>query len=128
MQKTKKKILLVDDSAAVLQLELVMLEGHYEILTAQSGTEGLQIAINKVPDLILLDVMLPKLDGFELCRILRGIEVTKAIPIIMVTTLGDQKSQETAFAAGCNDYVSKPIDRTQLLAKIDRWLETSGTR
>ena len=124
----KKKILLVDDSAAVLQLELVMLEGHYEILTAQSGTEGLQIAINQVPDLILLDVMLPKLDGFELCRILRGIEVTKAIPIIMVTTLGDQKSHETAFAAGCNDYISKPIDRTQLLAKIDRHLEPDAAR
>jgi len=119
----KKKVLLVDDSSTVLSLEQIMLESSYEILTAGSGTEGLQVAVNERPDLILLDVMMPKLDGFELCRILRNIRVTKDIPIIMVTTLGDDKSQQTAFAAGCNDYISKPIDRSELVTKILRCLQ-----
>ena len=121
---TKKKILLVEDSSAVLQLEQVILERAYDVVIAKTGTEGLKAAINQKPDLILLDVMMPKLDGFELCRLLRGIEPTRAIPIIMVTTLGDQKSQETAYAAGCNDFITKPIDRHELISKIERVLSS----
>ena len=119
---TKHKLLLVEDSAATLQLEEVMLKQTYDVVTAQTGTEGLQLAINEKPDLILLDVMLPKLDGFEVCRLLRGIEVTKHIPVIMVSTLGDQQTQQTAFAVGCNDYIAKPIDRSELLSKIEQCL------
>lgn len=119
---SKKKILLVEDSAVVLQLEQIMLEKSYELLTATTGTEGLARALNERPDLILLDVMIPKLDGIELCRLLRGIEATRAIPIVMVTTLADQKTQEAAAAAGCDDFVSKPIDRHALVTKIERLL------
>jgi PleD family two-component response regulator len=119
---TRQKLLLVEDSATTLQLEEVILKQTYDVLTARTGTEGLQVAINQKPDLILLDVMLPKLDGFEVCRLLRSIEVTKHIPIIMVSTLGDAQSQQTAFALGCNDYIAKPIDRSELLSKIERCL------
>ena len=119
---TKKKLLLVEDSAATLQLEEIMLKHNYDVLMATTGTEGLRLAINHKPDLILLDLMLPKLDGFEVCRLLRGIDVTKQIPVIVVSTLGDRQSQETAFQMGCTDYISKPIDRTELLEKIERCL------
>ena len=118
----KKKLLLVEDSAATLQLEEIMLKHNYEVLMATTGTEGLRLAINHKPDLILLDLMLPKLDGFEVCRLLRGIDVTKHIPVSVVSTLGDRQSQETAFAMGCTDYISKPIDRAELLDKIERCL------
>jgi DNA-binding response OmpR family regulator len=118
----KKKILLVDDSATALMMEQLVLGKTYEILTAKDGAEALKTAVAERPDLILLDVVMPKMDGFEVCRVLRGIDATKAIPIIMVTTRGEGKNVEAGFANGANDYVTKPINHRELLSKIQRHL------
>jgi putative two-component system response regulator len=116
----KKKILIVDDSPAVLQLEEVMLTRAYDVVRAETGGQALQMAIEHRPDLILLDIMMPKIDGFEVCRLLRNIPSTKDIPIIIVTALGDKKAEHTAYSVGATDYLTKPIDRAALLAKVDR--------
>jgi DNA-binding response OmpR family regulator len=118
----KKKILLVDDSATALLMEKTMLGSTYDLITASDGAEALKVAVKELPDLILLDVVMPKMGGFEVCRVLRGIDATRAIPIIMVTTRGEGKNVEAGFASGANDYVTKPINGAELLAKIQRHL------
>jgi PleD family two-component response regulator len=122
MDGAKKRILLVDDSATALMVERTVLESRYEIVTASDGAEALKVALKERPDLILLDVVMPKMDGFEVCRVLRGIETTRAIPIIMVTTRGEGKNVEAGYASGASDYVTKPINHAELLAKIERHL------
>jgi CheY-like chemotaxis protein len=122
--RTPPRILVVDDNPTNVKiLQTRLANAGYDLVTAGDGEEALVTARESAPDLILLDVMMPKLDGFELCRLLRSIEITRNIPIIMVTTLGDQKSQETAAAAGCNDFITKPIERSELVTKIARILQ-----
>jgi putative two-component system response regulator len=119
---SKKKILLVDDSATALMMEQLVVGKTYDVVTAKDGAEALKVALSELPDLILLDVVMPKMDGFEVCRVLRGIEATRNIPIIMVTTRGEGKNVEAGFANGANDYVTKPINHRELLSKIQRHL------
>lgn len=115
----KKKLLLVDDSNTILMMEkMILAKAPYEILTATNGEEAVAKALAEKPDLILMDVVMPKLNGFEACRRLRQEEATKSIPIIMVTTRGEEENVEKGFESGCNDYVTKPIDSIELLTKL----------
>ena len=115
----RKKILLVDDSSTVLLMERMILSKHeYDVVTARDGQEGVEKALVEKPDLILMDVVMPRMDGFEACRRLREQEDTKSIPVIMVTTRGELASVETGYTSGCNDYVTKPINGLELLAKV----------
>lgn len=122
----RKKILIADDSATALMMEQLMLARTYDVITAKDGAEALKAAVAERPDLILLDVVMPKMDGFEVCRVLRGIEATRLIPIIMVTTRGEGKNVEAGFASGANDYVTKPVNHAELIAKIQRHLGGGG--
>jgi len=120
----KKKILLVDDSNTILMMEKFILNnGPYELLTASNGEEAVRRAAEDQPDLILLDVIMPKMGGFEACRLIRGAEATRSIPIIMVTTRGEAANVEAGWANGCTDYVTKPINSVELLAKVRNLLE-----
>jgi len=115
----KKKILLVDDSKTILMMERMVLgSGGYQIVTASDGEEGVARALAERPDLILMDVVMPKLSGFEACRRLRQEEVTRDVPIILVTTRGEPSNVEAGYACGCTDYITKPIDSVELLAKL----------
>jgi CheY-like chemotaxis protein len=114
-----KKILLVDDSNTVLMMErMILSQGRYELSTARNGKEAIVRARAARPDLILMDVVMPELDGFGALAALREDEATRAIPIIMVTTRSEASSMETGFARGCNDYVTKPVSSAELLAKV----------
>ena len=116
---TRKKILLVDDSSTILMMEKFILRNDpYVLITASNGEEAVRKAIAIKPDLILLDVVMPRMSGFEACRLIRDNEVTKHIPIIMVTTRGEATNVETGWLSGCTDYVTKPINATELLAKV----------
>ena len=120
---TRKKILLVDDSNTILMMETMILQGgRYDLVSAKDGEEGVEKALAERPDLILLDIVMPKMDGFEACKRLRAEEATKATPIIMVTTRGEGENVEKGFEVGCNDYVTKPINKVELLAKIGNYL------
>ena len=107
---TGRTILIIDDTPANLGVAVDYLEGKsFTILVAQDGEEGLQRAQLVIPDLILLDVMMPGIDGFETCRRLKKIESTRDIPVIFMTALADTEDKVKAFAAGAVDYVSKPF-------------------
>jgi DNA-binding response OmpR family regulator len=115
----RKKILLVDDSTTILMMEKFILRNDpYELVSATNGEEAVLKAKEHQPDLILLDVIMPKMGGFEACRLIRENEITRSIPVIMVTTRGEAANVETGWANGCTDYVTKPINAVELLAKV----------
>jgi len=116
----KKKVLLVDDSTTVILMEkMILAKGPYDIVVARDGVEGIAKAKSEKPDVILLDVMMPNMDGLTACAELRRDADTAHIPIIMVTTRGEEKNIETAFRNGCTDYVTKPISGIELLTKLN---------
>ncbi len=124
---TRKKILLVDDSNTILMMEKFILKnGPYDLVTASNGEEAVKKAAEHQPDLILIDVIMPKMGGFEACKLIRESDTTKFIPIIMVTTRGEAANVETGWATGCNDYVTKPINTIELLAKVRSLLDDAG--
>lgn len=119
MTTPKKKILLVDDSRTTLMMEKMILRTEdFDIVTAADGAEGVRMAIAEKPDLIVLDIVMPNMDGFETCTALRAQESTAATPIIMVTTRGEEANVQRGYEAGCNDYVTKPINGLELLTKV----------
>ena len=113
------RILIADDSQLNAELLEVHLEGTgFETMIATNGEETLSAARDWKPDVILLDVMMPNLDGLSACAAIRAQPETADIPIIMVTTRGEEHSIETAFRNGCTDYVTKPINGLELLTKL----------
>jgi DNA-binding response OmpR family regulator len=119
----RKKVLLVDDSGTVLMMEkMILAHEPYELVTAKDGQEAVQKAAAERPDLILLDVVMPRLTGFDVLKRLRSAEATSRTPVIMVTTRGEIENVEVGYASGCNDYVTKPIDSVELLTKVRNYL------
>ncbi len=119
----KKHVLVVEDETALaegIQARLAV-EG-YRATIARDGQLGVEAARKDKPDLILLDVMLPRINGFEVCSILKKDAKTKSIPIIMVTALTQIGDSEKAFQVGANDYVTKPYDIPKLMEKVRRFL------
>jgi diguanylate cyclase (GGDEF)-like protein len=115
----RHQILVVEDDAflaRLLQVELV--STGYEVRVAHDGAEGLESAFESCPDLVLADVMMPNMDGFELVRKLRGDPRTEAVSIILVTARGLQVDKLTGLSAGADDYVIKPFDNEELLARV----------
>jgi DNA-binding response OmpR family regulator len=113
------KILVVDDEPIGRQLlEAILLPEGYQIFFGSDGEEALRVAYNELPDIILLDVMMPKKDGFETCRELRKNDTTAHIPVFLITALDDRDSRIRGLDAGADDYISKPFDRVEILAKI----------
>lgn len=125
-QAKRRRILIVDDSSTHrLWLEL-MLGSRYDIDVAVDGEAGLRAAAANKPDLILLDVVMPGADGFTTCRALRKRTETRKTPVIMVTTKDEEIDVETGYTSGCTDYIAKPVDQLELLAKVESWLDASG--
>lgn len=119
----RKKILLVDDSSTILMIErMILTKGPYDLITATDGEEAVEKALAERPDLILMDVVMPKMNGFDACRRIREDEAIGDTPIIMVTTRGEVENVETGFEYGCNDYLTKPINAPELMAKLRNYL------
>jgi CheY-like chemotaxis protein len=119
----RKKILLVDDSSTILMMERMILAKYgYELTTAGNGEEALAKAESEKPDLILMDLVMPKMNGLDAMRRLHQNQQTSAIPVIMVTTKGEAINVETAFENGCSDYVTKPINSLDLVTKVRSYL------
>ncbi len=114
-----RRILVVDDDPTALRLIGYSLQQEgYDVLTATSGLDGLRQAREKAPDLIVLDVMMPDLDGFDVCRRLRADPATSRVPIIMLTAKGQVSDRVAGFRAGADDYVVKPADPSELVARV----------
>lgn len=124
---SKKCILVIDDEQDMLYAIKLQLEAcHYKVLTAQDGQEGLNIARKEAPDLVILDLMLPKLDGYKVCRLLKFDKKYSAIPIIIFTARAQQGDEKLGYEVGANAYMTKPFDPKKLLGKIKELLgETS---
>ena len=115
----RKKVLLVDDSNTVLMMEkMILAKGAFDIVVARDGDEAIARAKSEKPDVILLDVVMPRLDGLMACAQIHADPETAHIPIIMVTTRGEERNVETAFRNGATDYVTKPINGLELLTKL----------
>ena len=113
------KILIVDDEPVGRQLlEAILYPEHFDIYYAESGEEALNIALEIRPDLILMDVMMPEMDGFQVCRKLRKHEILGNVPVILITALDDRDSMIKGLDSGADDYISKPFDRVEVLAKV----------
>lgn len=116
-------ILLVDDTETVLLFEKMMLRGSgLNLRTAKNGKKALEEVAKSRPDLILLDIMMPELNGIQVCEKLKSDPETKDIPIVMVTTKGEPEMVEKAFKAGCDDYITKPLDKMELLSKVNTYI------
>ncbi len=123
------KILLVDDDLQSLKLVGLMLQRRgYVIMAARGGVQGLAKAESDAPDLILLDVMMPDLDGLEVCRRLRSQPSTSQIPIIMFTAKSDVGDKVDGFQSGADDYLTKPIHPNDLAARVDAALQRSAQK
>jgi CheY-like chemotaxis protein len=118
-----KSIMIVDDSPETLSLYGIMLERHgYRVFKALDGASALQILEDSVPDLFILDVMMPEINGIELCQRIRALPQHEQTPVIFLSAYSDTEIVEKTFAAGANDFVRKPIDVQDLKAKIQKIL------
>jgi two-component system phosphate regulon response regulator PhoB len=118
-----QRILIVEDEEDVVQPVAFRLEMQgFEVLMEPDGELGFQTAISELPDLILMDIMMPGIDGLTLCRILKEREDTGRIPIIMLTAKTTMGDVEKAFAAHADDYIAKPFEWAELLGKVNRCL------
>ena len=117
-----KKILVVEDAAFNQDLVVQLLEDNYEVLTAVDGAEGLEVAEREHPDLILMDLSLPVIDGWEATRRLKANAALKHIPIIALSAHAMMGDAEKALQSGCDDYLSKPLDEDLLFAKLAKFL------
>lgn len=124
--KERKKILLVDDTDTILLFLKTLLAGqNFDFLTAKNGAEAVEKARRERPDLVLLDVLMPVMDGIEACRVMKGDPELKSIPVIIVTARSEAENVERCLDAGCDDYVFKPVRKLELLDKINRLLRLS---
>jgi len=120
-----KKILIIDDEKDFCYFVKKNLEAisNYEIVVANKGKKGIQIARKEKPDLILLDIMMPGIDGFEVLKRLKGNEKTQRIPVIMFTAKNEDEAKIKASGLYCDDYIVKPVENVVLRAKIHKVLD-----
>ncbi len=120
--KEARKVLVVDDEEAILDLLKYNLEKEgYEVLTAADGLKAIEIARRFKPDLVLLDIMMPKIDGIETCRRLREMEGLGSTTIVFLTARTEEYSEVAAFEAGADDYITKPIKPRALMSRLTAW-------
>jgi CheY-like chemotaxis protein len=117
-----KRILIIEDVELNRDLLIQLLEDDYELMTAVDGGAGVEKAANERPDLILMDLSLPVIDGWEATRRIKANTATTAIPVIAITAHAMSGDEEKARAAGCDDFMTKPIDENLLFAKLRQWL------
>jgi DNA-binding response OmpR family regulator len=125
----RKKLLIVEDNTELLELmRLGFKQAGFSVSTAANGVEAIKKARSLSPDVILLDLVLPEMDGFAACEALRRSEETSAIPIIMLTGLTSEFTRFAGMESGADEYVTKPASPEQLLPKVRYWLRHSGAK
>lgn len=119
----KKKILLVDDEAFIIRsLQFVLKKTGHDIATAANGEEAIEKAKAEKPDLMFLDIMMPKKDGFEVCKEIKGSEETKNIYIVMLTAKGRDQDRQKGIELGANEFLTKPFVPSQILTLVKKVL------
>lgn len=119
MPASQAKVLVVDDTEANIKLVRALLKGAgYEVVTATCGMDGLAVAAAEKPDLVLLDIMMPDLTGFEVCQRLRAATETRQTPVVFLTALHEMEDHMKALDAGGDDILTKPINKLELLTRV----------
>jgi CheY-like chemotaxis protein len=118
----KKKILIVDDEPNIRLLVSGILSHDYIVIAASDGEEAIALARRQKPDLILMDIMMPEMDGYVACSILKADPATKAIPVVMLTGVGHELNKKLAKEVGADGYVTKPFGREELLEAVTQLL------
>lgn len=123
----KRKILVVDDEVAIVRVlkDRLEIEG-YEVLTAYDGSQGIEVAKRELPDLIIMDITMPNMDGLTAAQMLREQPETSKIPIIMLTARGQESDERAGYQAGAVQYFTKPFSIRQLVREIKNILEEVG--
>jgi len=118
-----RRVLVVDDTEANIHLmRFILKENGFEVIEARSGTEGVKLAVQEKPDLVLMDIQLPDIDGLEVTKRIRASEADGNIPIIALTSYAMPGDRERIMAAGCTGYISKPIDVKTFIKEIEKCL------
>lgn len=118
-----KKILIADDEADIVEILQFVLESNgYKCITAFDGEEGLKCAKEENPDLIILDVMMPKINGYKVCRLLKFDAKYKDIPVLMITARSREEDKEIGEETGADEYITKPFRVDEVLQKVKRYL------
>ena len=121
---TKKKVLIVDDEPNVRRLSRKILSNTFDVVEAEDGRQAIEIANNQKPDVILMDMMMPRMDGLSACHAIKKAPNTKSIPVIMVTAIGFELNIKLSQQMGATGYVTKPFSSQDLLDKIGEVLTT----
>ncbi len=123
MEKKLKRVLIIEDNEANLYLTKFILEkNEYQVLEAREGIQGLELAMKEKPDLILMDIQLPDIDGLEAVRRIRASKIDHEIPIVALTSYAMVGDREKSLAAGCTGYIEKPINPDTFMAEIEKFL------
>ena len=122
---TKKKVLIVDDEPNVRRLSHKILSNKFDIVEAEDGIQAIDVATAQKPDVILMDMMMPKMDGLTACHVIRNDPATKSIPVIMVTAIGFELNIKLSEQMGAAGYVTKPFSPQNLLNTIAQVLATA---
>jgi len=124
LEKKVKKILLVDDSctARLVNRMIFSQKSNYVLISAVDGKEAVERAKREKPDLILMDIVMPRMTGLEACRVLKRDKETEKIPVILLTTRGEEQYVQEGYASGCSDYLTKPVNDVELLDLLKAYL------
>ncbi len=122
----KKKILIVEDNADLLKVLQLLLKDSYESIAAMKGRQAVDIAVAERPDLILLDIVLPDMNGLEIARLIRQHPVTQSMPILAMTAKVSRIDEEDCILSGCDDFIAKPFTFEQLRPRIEKLLNQSN--
>ncbi len=121
------RILVVDDSPTVIQvIRQMLVEGQHDVLSAIDGEEAIRVAIDQHPDLVLLDIILPKLNGYQVCRQIKSLPETARIPVVMITRKTKDEDRRWGVEQGADAYVTKPFNAKDLLDVLRRLIPVAG--
>jgi diguanylate cyclase (GGDEF)-like protein len=124
----RHKVLIIDDTLANIEILYKVLQGDYDIFFAKNGRDGLKVVKREMPDLILLDIMMPEMDGYQVCTLLKADALTAAIPVIFITAMGSEEDQTRGLDCGAIDYLTKPISPPIVRARVRNHLELKRSR
>ena len=124
----RARVLIVDDSTGDLEILAASLDAQYDLLTATDGSRALELAVSARPDAILLDVLMPGIDGYETCRRLKAAPLTRDIPVVFITALDDREDESRGLELGAADYVTKPINAPIVRARVRHLVELKRAR
>ena len=123
--ENKSRVLIVDDEPGNIKILSNVLAGDYALSVATSGAQALKVAQVQLPDIVLLDMVMPEMDGIDVCQALKASENTRDIPVIFVTSMSDSMNEERGLDAGAVDYISKPYHQLEFLRKVREMLDRS---